>query len=39
MVIEKIKILGAVFELPAKQNRYLAHFCGKWSGLTVLSSC
>ena len=41
MAIEKIKILGAVLELPAKQLSTadlanLAQFLGKWAGLAVL---
>ena len=40
MAIEKIKILGAVLELPAKNTAnlaHLAHFWGKWAGLALLS--
>ena len=39
MAIEKIKILGAIVELPAKctvNSAHLAHFCGKWAELAVL---
>ena len=39
MAIEKIKILGAVLELPAKlhcHSAHLAHFYGKWAGLALL---
>ena len=38
MAIEKIKILGAVLELPATNSANLAHFHGKWAGLAVLFS-
>jgi hypothetical protein len=41
MAIEKIKILGSVLEIPAKQHAnlaHLAHFRGEWAGLAVLSS-
>ena len=39
MTIEKIKILGAVLELPAKQQKNfadLANFLGEMAGLAVL---
>ena len=41
MAVEKIKILVAVLELPAKQPTNLAHFArflGKWAKLAVLFS-
>ena len=41
MAIEKIKILGAVLELPAKQHCQFSLFCrffGKWAKLVVLFS-
>ena len=41
MAIEKIKILGAFlsYQLNCTANSaHLAHFCGKWAGLAVLSS-
>jgi hypothetical protein len=37
MAIEKIKILGALLELPAKQHCQFGQF-GKWAGLAVLFS-
>ena len=37
MVIERIKILGAVLELTSTANSaHLAHFLGKWAKLAVL---
>ena len=41
MAIEKIKILGAVLALPAKQHcksSLFGHFCGNWAGLVMLFS-
>ena len=41
MAIEKIKILGAVLALPAKQHCQsspFGHFCGNWAGLAMLFS-
>ena len=41
MAIEKIKILGALLELPAKLQGQFSQFgpiCGKWAGLAVLFS-
>ena len=36
--IEKIKIMGAVLELPAKHYCWFVQFWGKWAGLAVLFS-
>ena len=41
MAIEKIRILGALLELPAKKQANLANlaqFWGKWAGLAVVFS-
>ena len=41
MAIEKIKILGAVLELPhnsTTNSAHLAHFRGEWAELAVLFS-
>ena len=40
MAIEKIKILGAILELPSilDRNANLAHLPGKWAELAVLFS-
>jgi hypothetical protein len=41
MAVEKIKILGAVLELPAKkhcQSAQFYRFVGKWAKLAVLFS-
>jgi hypothetical protein len=36
--MEKIKILGAVLELPAKQHRQFSHILGKWAELGIGST-
>ena len=36
MAIEKVKILGAVWELAAEQHRNLAHLPQKWANLAKL---
>ena len=42
MAVEKIKILGAVLELPAKHavfnSAHFGRFLGKWAKLAVLFS-